>query len=163
MKTVLLMRHAKSSWKEPGLADWERPLNKRGLADAPRMGALLLEEGLEPQAIVSSSARRAQQTAEIVAEAVGYDGDIAYHDELYGATSAHYLRVLRQLADDVDLVLVIGHNPELEELVELLTAETDRLPTAAIAQLQLPIERWAEAWEDVEADLVAIWRPRELA
>jgi phosphohistidine phosphatase len=162
MKTVLLMRHAKSSWNEPELVDWERPLNKRGRRDAPRMGNLLLDEDLVPQVILSSSAWRAQQTAEAVAEAVGYDGDITCLDELYGATPTQCLRVLSRLPDDVDVVLVIGHHPDLKDLVEVLTGETDHLPTAAIAQLRMPVDRWAELRNDLKAELVTVWRPREL-
>jgi phosphohistidine phosphatase len=126
------------------------------------MGELLLDEDLVPQVILSSSAQRARQTAEAVSEAAGYGGDVTYLDELYGATEAHYLRVLRQLPDDVDVALLIGHNPDLQYLVELLTGENDRFPTAAVAQIRLPVERWAEVWEDLEAELVMVWRPREL-
>jgi phosphohistidine phosphatase len=162
MKTVLLMRHAKSSWKEAGLTDWARPLNRRGRRDAPRMGELLLDEDLVPQAILSSAARRARETAEAVAEAMGYDGDIAYLDELYGAMASEYLGVLSRLPDDVDVALVIGHNPELQYLVEVLTGETEHLPTAAIAQIRMPVERWADVEDDLEAELVMVWRPPEL-
>jgi phosphohistidine phosphatase len=162
MKTVLLMRHAKSSWKEPGLVDWERPLNKRGRADAPRMGELLLDEDLVPQVILSSSARRARETAEAVAEAAGYDGEITFLDELYSATVSECLGVLSRLPDDVDVALVIGHNPELQYLVEALTGEMEHLSTAAIAQVHMPVERWAEVQDDLEAQLVRVWRPREV-
>jgi len=162
MKAVLLMRHAKSSWKDVGLVDWERPLNKRGRRDAPRMGELLLGEDLVPQVILSSSAVRARQTAEAVAEAVGYDSDITYLDELYGATVSQYLDVLRRLQDDIDVALLIGHNPELQYLVEALTGETEHLPTAAIARIRVPVERWADVQHDLEAELVTVWRPREV-
>jgi len=163
MKTVLLMRHAKSSWKEPGTVDWERPLNKRGRRDAPRMGQLLLQEDLVPEVIVSSSALRARQTAEAVAEAMGFDSDITYLDELYGAMASQYLDVLRRLQDDVDVALVIGHNPELQYLIEVLTGENEHLPTAAIAQIRASVEQWADLQDDLEAELVVVWRPREVS
>jgi phosphohistidine phosphatase len=126
------------------------------------MGELLADKNLVPQAILSSSARRARKTAETVAEAAGYDGDVTYLDELYGASEEDYLRALRQLPDDVEVALAVGHNPDLQYLVELLTGEADRFPTAAIAQIQLPVERWAEVCRDLEARLVMVWRPREL-
>jgi phosphohistidine phosphatase len=162
MKAILLMRHAKSSWKDAGLVDWERPLNKRGRRDAPRMGELLLDEDLVPQIILSSSAVRARQTAEAVAEAVGYDGDINYLDELYGSTVSQYVDVLSRLRDDVDVALIIGHNPELQYLVEVLTGETEHLPTAAIARIRMRVERWADVRHDSEGELVTVWRPREV-
>jgi len=162
MKAILLMRHAKSSWKDAGLVDWERPLNKRGRRDAPRMGELLLDEDLVPQIILSSSAVRARQTAEAVAEAVGYDGDINYLDELYGATVSQYVDVLSRLRDDVDVALIIGHNPELQYLVEVLTGETEHLPTAAIARIRMRVERWADVRHDSQGELVTVWRPREV-
>jgi len=162
MKTVLLMRHAKSSWKEPGLADWERPLNSRGRRDAPRMGEWLLDRDLVPQAIISSSARRAQQTAEAVAEALGYDSEITFLDELYGASAEDHVRVLSRLPDEVEVALIIGHNPELEDAVELLTGDAEGMPTAAVAHIRVPVERWVDVSVDVEADLVAVWRPREI-
>ena len=163
MKTLLLMRHAKSSWKRSGLTDWERPLNKRGKRDAPRMGNRLWDEDLVPQRILSSSAVRAQQTAEAVAEAAGYDGEILYLDELYGAGPLDHLQALGAVPDEPDPVLVIGHNPGLEDLLELLTEWMEHLPTAAIAHLRLPIERWRDLRGDTAAELVQVWRPRELA
>lgn len=163
MKTLLLMRHAKSSWKRPGLADWERPLNKRGRRDAPRMGDLLWDEDLVPQRILSSSAQRARQTAQAVAETAGYGEEILYLDELYGAAPPDYLEALRAVGDEMDPVLVIGHNPGLEDLLGLLTEWMEHLPTAAVAHLRLPIGRWRDLRGDTVADLVQIWRPRELA
>jgi phosphohistidine phosphatase len=162
MKTLLVMRHAKSSWKQAGLADWERPLNKRGRRDAPRMGDFLRHQDLVPGLIVSSAARRARQTAEAVAEAAGYDGEVSYLDRLYGADPAEYVAVLRSLSDDVDCVMVIGHNPSLEDLLELLTDQWERLPTAAIAQIALSIHKWSRLTAGRSAQLVQVWRPREL-
>lgn len=162
MKTLLLMRHAKSSWKHPGLTDRERPLNKRGRRDAPTMGDLLRQQDIVPGLIISSTARRARQTAEAVAEAAGYDGEVLYLDELYGAEPAEHLAALRSLSDDVDCAMVIGHNPGLEDLLELLTDQWERLPTAAIAQMTLSVPNWARLGAEGSAQLVRVWRPREL-
>jgi len=163
VKTLLLMRHAKSSWKQPGLTDRERPLNRRGRRDAPKMGHLLRKEDLVPQHILSSTALRARLTAEAVAEASGCDGEILFLDGLYGAEPQDYVDALHLIPDGVDPVLVIGHNPGMEDLLELLTDQRERLPTAAVVYLRLPIERWAHLTHQTEAECVQAWRPRELS
>lgn len=162
MKTLLILRHAKSSWKNPGLADHDRPLNRRGKEDAPRIGALLAEEGLTPDVILSSTAKRAKTTAEIVADASGYDGEIIYTRDLYHADPESYLYVLHTLPASYETVMVVGHNPGLEELVDLLTGESQRLPTAALVQVRLPLENWEALTDETEGKLVNIWRPREI-
>jgi len=159
MKTLLLMRHAKSSWDTPGLSDQARPLNKRGQRDAPRMGRLLREKGLVPDCILSSTAMRARQTAEAVAEAVGFEGDICFRDELYGAEPEDYVRALGAVSDSCSSALVIGHNPGLEQLLGAITGQMEAIPTAAIARLRLPIEKWSDLGLDATAELVQVWRP----
>ncbi len=162
MKTLLLMRHAKSSWSETGLADHDRPLNKRGRQAAPEMGNLLRTEGLAPDLILCSTARRARQTAKEVALACGYEGTIEAQRDLYYSDASCYLDILRHLPDRVNQVLVVGHNPETEELVEMLTGCDERMTTAAIAHIELPISQWHELNEALDAPLVHLWRPRDL-
>jgi phosphohistidine phosphatase len=162
MKTLLILRHAKSSWNEAGLADHDRPLNRRGKQDAPRMGELLRREGLLPDLIVSSTAARARSTAEIVAQHCGYDSEIRLARELYAAGPEAWLEALAALPDDFRCVLLVGHNPDLEELLETLTGEYVRLPTAALAQVSLPLARWRGLNEVGQARLVNVWRPKEL-
>lgn len=162
MKTLLLMRHAKSSWKDSKLPDRERPLNKRGRRDAPMMGQMLVDRELVPQRILSSSALRARQTAEVVAETAEFQGDVTYLDNLYMAEVEVYIAELRELPDDVDLAMVIGHNPSLEVLLQILSGKIESLPTAVIAHLELPIESWAELSTHTEGKLVDLWRPKEL-
>jgi len=162
MKTLLVMRHAKSSWKEAEQADEQRPLNKRGQRDAPRMGRLLRETGLVPQAILISTAERARQTALAAAEASGFEGEIQFESSLYAAPAENYLALLHTLPAELQIVMVIGHNPGVEALVAELTGEDEHLSTAAIARLELPIERWADLNSQTEARLETIWRPREL-
>src|SRR6266480_4882827 len=111
MKTLLLLRHAKSSWKQPELADHTRPLNKRGKKTAPRMGALLQDEDLIPDLIICSSAVRAYTTALLVAKACSYMGEINQTRSLYLAEPEDYVEVLRQVAEKHMRVLVVGHNP----------------------------------------------------
>jgi phosphohistidine phosphatase len=162
MKTLLILRHAKSSWKDDMLADHDRPLNRRGKEDAPRMGALLAEEGLIPDVILSSTAKRARSTADTVAESSGYDGEIVYTRDLYHADPESYLYVLRAQPASHESVMVVGHNPGLEELVDVLTGESQRLPTCALVQVSLPLEGWEALTDETEGTLVNIWRPREI-
>jgi phosphohistidine phosphatase len=162
MKTLLIMRHAKSSWGDSSMPDHERPLNARGERDAPRMGKLLRREGMVPQAIIASSAVRAQATARAVAEASGFEGEIEVKNALYGAAPESYREVLAKLPDQVDSVLVIGHNPALDELLDELTGEEEHFPTAAIARVELDLDDWADWTDDTGAKLVEMWRPREL-
>ncbi|HTX79360.1 MAG TPA: histidine phosphatase family protein [Longilinea sp.] len=161
MKTLLLMRHAKSSWKFPELSDRDRPLNKRGEKDAPRMGKLLKEKELIPDRIYSSTAVRACKTAEAVAEKVDYKNEIIYLDSLYMAEPAAIVDVLKTVPDDAKCVLLVGHNPGMEGLVQILSHKVESLPTAAVAYIKLPIKSWSEFSLAVEGELKAVRRPRE--
>jgi phosphohistidine phosphatase len=164
MKTLLVLRHAKSSWDDASLDDHERPLNARGRRDAPRMGDLLRTERLVPGLIISSDAVRAHATAVAVAEAAGYGGEIVMEPLLYHAGPEDAIAVLQSVADaGADTVMIVGHNPGLEELVEQLTSESHDLPTAALVHLTLPIDSWRELSADTRATLVRLWRPKELA
>jgi phosphohistidine phosphatase len=162
MKTLLLLRHAKSSWKHTELSDHERPLNKRGKRTAPLMGALLQDQDLIPDIILCSSAVRAHTTALIVAKACSYEGEIKKTRQLYLAEPQDYVEVLRQLAEKHACVLVVGHNPGLEALIEALTGEAMAMPTAALAQVELSLERWSDLDSDTDCRLVNMWRPRDL-
>lgn len=162
MKTLLIMRHAKSSWSNSFLSDHERPLNGRGKENAPRMGKHLKHEACVPQLIISSTAKRAATTAEMVAIASGYEGDITYLSDFYLADPETYIETLNDVLDVHDRVMVVGHNPGMEELVDDLTDTRERFTTANIAQVELPIDSWADLTLDVTGKLVNLWRPREL-
>ena len=162
MKTLLLMRHAKSSWDNSELADFDRPLNGRGRQDAPRIGQLLAREDLTPDLIITSAARRAATTAELVALAAGYDGDIRYTRDLYLADADTYLELVRETGDDVNRLLLVGHNPDIAELVSQLAGHDEHMPTAALAHFRLAIDAWSELSDETAAELVALWRPKEL-
>lgn len=162
MKTLLILRHAKSSWKKAELADHDRPLAKRGKRDAPRMGQLLRDEDLLPDLVISSSAKRARTTAEIVVEESGFEGDLRLDRDLYSFDAEAYLEALTEVDDIYERAMVVGHNPGLEELLEILTGEYQRLPTAALAQVELPIPSWADLDEETQGELVNLWRPKEL-
>lgn len=161
MKTLLILRHAKSSWENNELSDHDRPLNARGLRDAPNVGKWLRNEGLIPDAVLSSTAKRARQTAEAVAEESGCAGELQLCGELYEGGPEAYLEAIRCLPSGVDCALVVGHNPDLEELVDILTGESVRLPTAALAHLQLDIQGWQELNEEEQGKLINLWTPRE--
>jgi phosphohistidine phosphatase len=163
MKTLLVLRHAKSSWNDPALDDHERPLNKRGRRDAPRMGELVREYGLIPDVIISSDAVRARLTAEAVAEAARYAGEILLDPHLYLAGPADILSLLRTVRENAETVMIVGHNPGLEELITQLTGEQQDLPTAALAKIALPIEQWRDLKPSTRGTLLGHWRPKELA
>lgn len=162
MKTLLLLRHAKSSWDDPAREDHDRPLKKRGKRDAPRIGRLLAREGLVPDRILSSTAERARATAEAVAEACGFGGSLELSRVLYLAGPDDIVDVVRALPDDGGIVLVVGHNPGLEMLVEALTRRPETLPTAALARIALPIRSWSRLATRTRGELVDLWRPRKL-
>lgn len=162
MKTLLLMRHAKSSWKDESLDDHDRPLNKRGKRDAPRMGELLRDQQLVPDYILCSSARRARKTAECVAFAAGVRGETRITSELYMAQPTKILEILAQTHESFSSVLLIAHNPSLEELFERLTNQSRGFSTAAIARIQLDIESWSQVTSTPSATLLDFWQPRGL-
>ena len=162
MKTLLILRHGKSSWDDPDLSDHERPLKKRGKRDAPRMGELLKQENLVPDLIISSTAERARRTAELASEASGYRGQIQHQAELYHGAPEDFIGVLIDAAGKTDCVMVVGHNPGLEELLTALTGIDAFLPTAALAQVSLPIANWDELRLPTPGQLENLWRPREL-
>ncbi len=159
MKTLLIMRHAKSSWKNEELTDHDRPLKRRGEYDAVQMGERIRKNDLTPQRIISSTAKRALKTAELVAEACHYEERIIAARAFYGAEPDEFIEVLRQLDDADECVLVVGHNPDLETLLESLTGALESLPTAAVAQVTLPIKAWADLTEDTPGKLVQLWAP----
>ena len=162
MKRLLLMRHAKSSWDEEGLADFDRPLNERGLRDAPRVGLYLRAQKLRPDLVLSSPAERARRTAALVSEAARLQTGRIRHDErIYEADSARLLEVVSQLEEDAEEVLLVGHNPGMEQLLQLLTGESRRMTTAAVALVTLDIEKWNKAREHA-GRLEWHVRPKEL-
>lgn len=162
MKTLLLMRHGKSSWKHPDLPDHERPLAKNGLRDAHRMGELIERRELIPQRILSSSAVRAAETARIFCEMCGCGENVVIDDAFYLAEAETYIAQLKALPDTIERVMLVGHNPGLEALLQILCARVESLPTAVIAYINLPIKQWSELSNATEGELIEIWRPKEL-
>ncbi len=145
MKTLLFLRHAKSSWKDITLVDHKRPLNKRGKKDAPIMGDYLKNNKLTPDLIISSTAKRAKDTSKLVAEHCGYNKDIQSSKLLYGTiTPRDYLITIGGISNKYHRVLLIGHNPILEEVLETVTGEQIRMKTCSLVHISLPIKVWKE-------------------
>jgi phosphohistidine phosphatase len=144
MKRLTLMRHAKSSWDDPTIADFERPLNRRGERDAPAMGRRLRDAGARPSLIVSSPAARALATARQVADALGYPREFLQTDHSLYLASSERLREVIALQDDTfrDL-MIVGHNPGLTEFAaELSDQPVGHLATGAVVVIDLPIDSW---------------------
>jgi phosphohistidine phosphatase len=162
MKTLLILRHAKSSWKFPDLTDHDRPLNSRGKRDAPLIGNKLAKEGLVPDVIITSSAIRAQATAKKVAKASGYQGEIAIESSLYGGGPQTYLKIVRNQLDRHNKILLVGHNPDVEQLLDILTGTEVIMPTCALAHVSLILERWLDLNNNTKGRLLKVWRPKEM-
>jgi phosphohistidine phosphatase len=162
MKVLLLLRHAKSSWESAGLTDHDRPLNNRGKRDAPRMGKVLLEEGIVPEIIISSSAIRARSTAKKVAKSSNYKGEVIIESSLYRGGPIEYLNVLRRQPDQARTVLMVGHNPDIEQLLEMLTRKEIIMPTCSLAAVNLPMDQWKKLTNSTKAEVRKVWRPKEL-
>jgi phosphohistidine phosphatase len=164
--TLYLLRHAKSSWADPTLADHERPLAPRGRRDAKRMAKHLRRLGLEPELVLCSSSARTRQTLDLLRPAAG-GSTVVVEDELYAASSADLLARIRRVPDVVTSAMLIGHNPGLQELALMVSSSGDELerlkvkfPTAALATLA-----FAKPWsrlEPADATLAAYVVPKQL-
>ncbi|NIS80425.1 MAG: histidine phosphatase family protein [Anaerolineales bacterium] len=149
MKRLYLVRHSKSSWKNPGLTDFDRPLNKRGKRDAPFMGALLMERGVFPDIILSSPAKRALRSAKIIAEEIEYPlEEIVTLPELYMASAHELLDLIRYLDDVYAEVMLFGHNPGFTDLANFLTEyDVDNIPTSGVFCVDFDVLSWGEVSE----------------
>ena len=160
MKTLLVLRHAKAEQPESGQLDFDRDLTKRGKLDAEKVGQHLAELKLVPQTIVASAAKRTRKTAQRVAEALGFsDSEISTTRELYDAGLGDIISVVRQLASEADIALIVGHNPGMAEFVSALGEPLYSYPTASLACLRLPIDDWQQASTARRGELAWIWRP----
>lgn len=162
MRELLILRHAKSSWKNEGLTDHERPLNDRGRRDAPRMGALVRDGSFLPDRILCSDAVRARQTALLFREGAGSEIPLELMHSLYLASPERYYAALGELGPEVGRAMVIGHNPGLEELVTELTGAHEFVPTACLVRVGLKLDAWAEIGSHTAGKLLDLWRPKEL-
>lgn len=147
MKKLVLIRHAKSDWHSNAATDFERPLNKRGRKNAPIMGKRLAERGCSPDLLLSSPAQRARETAEAIAEQFNLTAaDITFEQSIYEASLATLTKLVHSLDDELENVILIGHNPGVSELGEWLTDDAPEwLPTCGLLALELTIDVWSEA------------------
>lgn len=146
MKTLTLLRHAKSSWSDRDQSDFDRPLNKRGKRDAPLMGRRLAERGLQPDLLLASPARRARLTVDAVAGELAVDTSrIIYDERLYLATLEALVTVVRSVAAELQHVMLVGHNPGLTELANyLVDGRLRNIPTSGAFSVELPIPTWQQ-------------------
>ncbi|WP_201354077.1 SixA phosphatase family protein [Hydrogenimonas urashimensis] len=147
MKELFILRHAKSSWDDPELSDFDRPLNRRGKEDAPLMGEYLAGLGIHPDLIVASPAKRAKKTAKIVAEKLGYEEEkIVWDERIYEASAQALLYLVCQLPANAKKVMVVGHNPGLTMLANILgDIAIENIPTAGIVAITFDTSKWEEA------------------
>ena len=144
MKTLFLVRHAKSSWDDTALSDRDRPLNDRGKRDAPKLGERLARRGVHPDLILSSPAVRALATAQIVAGQIGYAPDgIVVDDRLYATQADELLNLIHALDDTLRTVMLVGHNPEMTALGHRLSAAITQMPTGAVAEFGFDAKSWS--------------------
>lgn len=155
------MRHAKSSWSETGLADIERPLNERGLSTAPFMGKLIHAKGFEPDVILTSTAVRARHTASLVKEAGTLRGVLQFEPRIYEASPQTLRQVVSEIDDRSASAMFVGHNPGIEGFIRFLTDRLEPMPTAALAVIELNIDKWSEI-RDGRGELQTVYRPKDL-
>ena len=150
MKTLYLVRHAKSSWKHPELNDFERPLNKRGRKDAPAMGQFLRRKEITPDIIISSPAVRALLTTEIISESLSYPLNlIVYSDDIYEGSLSSLFKILSGIKNKFNRTIMVGHNPGMTDLANALTnTRIDNIPTCGVFCAKLDISSWEEISEN---------------
>jgi phosphohistidine phosphatase len=140
MKTMYLVRHAKSDWDDPSIRDFDRPLNKRGKNNAPAMGKLLKQQGIIPELVITSTAMRAKTTAELVTAEIGIKPDkMVYEKELYLASAQEIFLLIKETPPEYNSVMIVAHNPGITELLNRLTGGNNfvaNIPTCGVAELQ---------------------------
>ena len=144
MKKLFIIRHAKSSWRDDTLDDFERPLNKRGKANAPFMGERLKERNIMPDIIISSPAKRAKTTAEIIAKKVNYKKEIVFNQDIYEAEPSALHYILSKLDNKNSVVFLFGHNPELNMMAEIYAGFDENIPTCGVVEIEFDCDKWAD-------------------
>ena len=154
------MRHAKSSWSDATLADFERPLNERGLRAGPFMGELMLKKGFCPAIILSSPAVRARATAELLQESGMLAAEIKFDHRIYEASPHGLRQVVSELDESITSAMLVGHNPRIEGFIRFLTGQLEPMPTAALAVINLEIDNW-NVMDEGSGSLQRVYRPKE--
>lgn len=168
MKTLTLLRHAKSGWDDPVARDFDRPLNPKGQRAAQAMGRHMKAEGLGFDSVIASPAARVVETLEQVGQGYGSDLAPAWDQRIYLASAATLLDIVHELPDAAETALMVGHNPGLEELVlglvpgGALRGDVEaKFPTASLAEIHFEVEHWREV-QPGKGELVRFTRPRDL-
>jgi phosphohistidine phosphatase len=161
MLTLYLLRHAKSSWDDASLPDFERPLSNRGRKACAVVGDLIHEKGIEFDLVLVSTAIRTRKTIELINERAKFRSEVRYDERIYEATVSQLLEVIAQVDNDRESVLLLGHNPGLEELLTLLTGEQVRVTTANFAKIKMEATKWSESLAN-KGTLEWIIRPKEI-
>ena len=162
MKRLYIIRHAKSSWAEADLEDFDRPLNKRGKKDGPEMARRLAAAGISPDLIVSSPAQRAKKTAQFMAGETGYDlARILYDEDLYLGSLSYHVQLAAELLSSVDTVFLVGHNETLTDLAEYLSGtKIGNVPTCGIVGLEYANDEGILTAEG-KGRLLFFWYPKD--
>jgi len=161
MKTLFLLRHAKSSWKDDNLDDFERPLKKKGLGDAQLMGKLIRQREIGLDLVISSSAERARQTAQLVLMSAGLQVEVRYDERIYEAGMRRLLTLVSRLDNQANSVMLVGHNPGFEDLLKTLTGEVHSMPTATLAGIEFDVDDWGQI-KARSGRLTLLLTPKEL-
>ena len=163
MKTLFLVRHAKSSWDNPGLRDFDRPLNERGQTDAPRMAQFIVKQGITPDLLVSSPAKRAITTALFFAEAFNKKPEeVVRETNIYEAYPQEILQIISRLPSDANTVMLFGHNPTFTDVANRFTEDfIENVPTCGIVKIMSNVEHWNELYEG-NARVTACFFPKEV-
>ena len=162
MRELILLRHAKSSWANPGVTDHERPLNKRGRAAAELMGRCCAEADLLPDLVRSSDSSRTRETVARWAAAANWSGPIEWSPDLYHAAPHRLLDAARSAPDSTRRLMIVAHNPGIEELASSLAGREIVVPTGTLVLFQVELDAWADLDHAVPRERL-VWRPRELA
>ena len=161
MKTLFLLRHAKSSWADSSLADFDRPLNGRGKRAAEAIGRFMRKQEVSPDLVLSSPAARARETIGIVIKATQLTAEVRYDQRIYEAGPLRLLEVISEIEEERSEVLVVGHNPGMEELLQLFTGRIERMATCTLAKIELKTAKWSKA-ADHKGNLSWLVKPKEL-
>ena len=157
MKALLLLRHAKTSWDDPTVYDILRPLSATGKYNVYQIGKFLKNTKLLPDLIISSSAKRAKDTSTLLAESTGYNDTIYVSELLYETSAIDYINVISKVSNNIDMVLLVGHNPILEHLIEII------METCSLVHIILPITKWIEIKTNPKCKLIQLVTIKELA
>jgi len=162
MKTLLLMRHGKSSWKDETLEDHERPLKKRGRKDSARIAREIRKHDLVPDLILCSSATRARETVKALTKELDTPIRVVFSDELYMGEPEDFITALKVLTEDESVVMIVAHNPGLEAYLQIVDGKIESVPTAGLGYLMLALDDWKDITLDTMGDLIGFWKPKEL-